>query len=400
MPSRSDRKQPPLRVAYDIARLSAGGTNGGIKAHHYEFLRWFAVHRARQVSLLVFCSAELVPELDFLCSSPFSEIHVLGPKGAAEYRDLRADGRMPPLHFWGERPPERLLAKLLVDVLYCGFGDSALSDPGVPQVSLLVDCLHRDQPEFLPPTERARRDAVYEDAIARSVRVQTNSDFCAASLKRHFGAPDEKLLRIYLPTLDRFNRVEMAPPPPELTSCKYFFYPANFWPHKNHEALLAAYNIYRSRAGDDAWNLVLSGAETERAAFLRETCDALGVSGSVHFLGHVDLALLKTAWELCGALVFPSLYEGFGLPLLEAMHFQKPIIAGRVASVAEICGEGIHYCDPRNPLDLARAMAEAAGRAEPSQSYADRLPLFQMEAEGDRLFEALHAAAGRAALRA
>ena len=74
---------------------------------------------------------------------------------------------------------------------------------------------------------------------------------------------------------------------------------------------------------------------------------------NVRRVGAVNDSELKTLYERALCLVFPSLYEGFGLPPLEAMYCGCPVIASQIASLPEVCGEAVLYCDPHSPVDIA-----------------------------------------------
>ncbi|EDY82121.1 glycosyl transferase, group 1 family protein [Verrucomicrobiia bacterium DG1235] len=314
----------PLKVAYDIYRLTAGGANGGIKVHHYEFLRCFVEQHSHELQLHVFCQEEILPELDFLGCNGNHQIHVIGSRGSYEPRD--SDGSLPPLHYWPQLP-DNLLKLLEIDVLYAGFGFSRLYTPDVPQVSLIVDVLHRAYPESLPPEEVVFRDEWYTREIARSTLIQTNSQFCKQQLVDEFGADPDKIFTISLPLHGRFNRVEMGQLPEQLRGLehKYFLYPANYWPHKNHKRLIEAYALYEKATGENALHLVLTGHPNKGGKKMSALISELGLKNRVHQIGHLDLANYKTVWELSHSLIFPSKYEGFGIPLIEALYFQKPI---------------------------------------------------------------------------
>lgn len=354
----------PTRVAYDISRLTAGGANGGIKVHHYEFLRCFVENHSHELQLHIFCLEEIIPELDFLTLAGNHQIHVFGSRHAYDPRD--GDGKFPTLHYWPELP-ENLLVLLEIDVLYAGFGFSQLFTPAVPQVSLIVDVLHRAYPESLPPNEVAFRDKWYAEELEKATLVQTNSEYCKRQLVDEFAADPDKIFTIGVPVHGRFNRVEMGRLPEQLRGLehKYYLYPANYWPHKNHQRLIVGFQIYLKRHRPEVQHLVLTGNASQTRQELIETSETLGISHCVHFIGHVSQAQLKAVWENSFGLVFPSNYEGFGIPVLEALYFQKSIVASAIPPIVEIAKDNPFYFDPNNPLSICNALAEASDLGQP-----------------------------------
>ena len=139
----------------------------------------------------------------------------------------------------------------------------------------------------------------------------------------------------------------------------YFLYVGNIKPHKNLGTLIRAFN---SLVEDFPYDLVLVG---KREGFI--TGDSATIlrageqSGRVHFTDHVDDGVLKQYMAHAEALVFPSLYEGFGLPPLEAMAAGCPVIASSAASIPEICGDAALYCDPHSSEDIAGKIRLLAG---------------------------------------
>jgi glycosyltransferase involved in cell wall biosynthesis len=131
----------------------------------------------------------------------------------------------------------------------------------------------------------------------------------------------------------------------------FLLYPANRWPHKNHERLFAALRLIRAER--PALRLVLTGAGHEG----RPAPEGVEVRGRVS--GDALVELYRTA----AAVVFPSLYEGFGMPALEAMACGCPVAVSRVASLPEICGDAAVYFDPTEPEAIAAATLEALARA-------------------------------------
>lgn len=390
----TDQAARPLHVAYDIARLSAGGFNGGIKVHHYEFLKRFVLKHSHEIRLFVFCREEIIPELSFLSLEGRHQIHVLGPR--KDYEPRNSDGSLPILRYWADLP-EDLLSLLEVDVLYAGFGFSQLYTPKVPQVSLIVDALHKSCPDSLPAAEVEFRDRWYAEAIERSTLVQTNSEFCKAQLVEAFQAPPEKVFTIPLPLHARFNQVKMGNLPAAIAHLphQYFLYPANFWPHKNHERLLEAYARYHRKAGPQALHLVLTGQKDERGELIARAVAQRGLQDFVHLIGHTELDAYKAVWELAHSLVFPSRYEGFGLPLLEAHYFQKPVLRSRDVYDAHLLAPKALAVDTTDVDAMAEALGELQAHPKDYLDDGSTLSHFDRRDEYYRLFGYLEKAANR-----
>jgi len=285
-----------------------------------------------------------------------------------------------------------------LDVLYAPFGDSALMTAELPSVSFIVDVLHRDLPAALPIEEVNFRDQWFSRVAATATYFQCNSRYVIDRFVEHYHVHPSKCFRAYNVVQNRLPApAPSTPPPAGMPEEPFFFYPANFWPHKNHEALLVAYRLYAYAAGSRAWPLVFTGQPDERMKLLREIRGGLGVTERVVFLGHLDDATFAVLWSRAGALVFPSLHEGFGIPLLEAMRFGVPIIAANATSLPEIGGDACLYvdpCDPRGMADALRRIAIREGlREELIGRGRARLAEFSLELEAGRLAHFLDAAA-------
>jgi glycosyltransferase involved in cell wall biosynthesis len=152
---------------------------------------------------------------------------------------------------------------------------------------------------------------------------------------------------------------EVAPPPEERP---YFLYVGNVKPHKNLGRLLEAFASLTAELPHD---LVLVG---RRRGFLTgdpeigRRAEALG--RRVRFTGFIETGELRPTVAGATALVLPSLYEGFGLPALEAMACGRPVLAARAGALPEVCAEAALYCDPRDPEAIADGLRRLATEPE------------------------------------
>lgn len=384
-----------IRIGVDLLRMLPGGANGGVKPLVFSFLAEIGRQRGSTFNFVIFAEPALRNELTPVLRPGDYLVHAGGERYSIFRRDAAG---------WkesGSFPRTDVISKRTqLDVLYAPFGDSALLAPGLPCVSFIVDLLHRDLPAALPIEEVNFRHDWFSRVATAATFFQCNSDYVRDRFVEHYGVHPSRCFRAYNVVQNRLP----APTPAMLVPAgtpetPFFFYPANFWPHKNHETLLVAYRQYAHAAGSRAWPLVFTGQPDARMKLLEEIRDGLGLGSSVHFLGHVDDAAFVALWSRAGALVFPSLHEGFGIPLLEAMRFGVPILAANGTSLAEVGGDACLFVDPTNPRQIADALRRLAIREGLREDLVARgharLGAFSLSLEAGRLAHFLEAAARR-----
>jgi glycosyltransferase involved in cell wall biosynthesis len=179
----------------------------------------------------------------------------------------------------------------------------------------------------------------------------------------------------------------------------FWLYVAHFYPHKNHKTLVEAYRQLTSFDREAAWPLVLRGdGESVREDARRQIHEA-GLDGKVVFLPRIDESELPVLYTGASALVFPSTYEGLGIPVIEAMACGCPVIAAAQPAVVESGQDAIWAIDQPSAgafCDAMRAVQIDAGRrAALSQRGLERARHFRSEAVVPHLFEAYATAARR-----
>ncbi len=252
------------------------------------------------------------------------------------------------------------------DIYFCPLNglSPAFIDSRTPIACTILDLQQINFPHFFGNGMFEARHLNYGTAIARADAVLTISHFERDNIRRAYGKEAVYVSHLSGYLADSFLGRELQPSA-ELTEHlpwdskgRYLLYSAVPWPHKNHRRLLQAFDLMQRRDERFAdYKLVLTGARQHSLvnSALNKFIEHYHLSRHVADLGFVDdqdLAWLMTNAE---ALVFPSLYEGFGIPLVDAMKFGVPALAAASGSVPEVCGDAVAYFS--NPLD-ARVMAD------------------------------------------
>jgi glycosyltransferase involved in cell wall biosynthesis len=137
---------------------------------------------------------------------------------------------------------------------------------------------------------------------------------------------------------------------------QYILYPANFWRHKNHAMLLTAFNMYRQAHPDSTLKLVCTGSPGVKAEAFCKAVRRMGLADWVIYPGYVSVEEYDFLLGSAFAMIFPSLYEGFGIPLLEAMSAGVPVLCSDVTSLPEVGGDAVLYFDPRRPGQIVEVL--------------------------------------------
>jgi glycosyltransferase involved in cell wall biosynthesis len=371
-------------VAVDLTPMIPGGVNGGVKPAVVTFLRTLENEHGETFRFLFLTNSSTHNDLLSLVRPQDLMLCVLDPQRAEMSRVATPAQNVRIVRKF--RPA--LLKKLGVDVLYCPFGSTDRSIPEIPTVSMVVDLLHRDYPFSIPDGERAWREEYFQRLLLDADYVQGISNYTIARLLHHYPLSSERVFFTYLP-IDR--RLRNGPTRP--VERPFFIYPANFWIHKNHEILLIAYGLYRDTSSEDCWDLVFTGHLDKRAEQLKSLANTLGIRRYVHFKGHLNEEEFVELFNRAGALVYPSLHEGFGIPLVEAMRFRKPIICSRSTSIPEIAGPAALYINAKDPVELASSMKRISEdhelRARLVHAGDHRLREFSISKEIQKLAEIL-----------
>jgi glycosyltransferase involved in cell wall biosynthesis len=224
----------------------------------------------------------------------------------------------------------------------------------IPYIFTVWDLQHRLQPWFPEVTAKRQwrlREQHYASAIPRASAVIIGTESGKAEIVQFYGVPPERVKLVPHPT-PRFALCAPKNSGKEVLAKYripegYLFYPAQFWPHKNHVGLLLAVNLLREK-----YNLILPvvfvGSDTGNLPHVRRMVDELGLSGQIHFLGFVPQEDLLGLYRNAFALIYLTFFGPENLPPLEAFALGCPVIASNVAGAQEQLGDAALLVDPRD----------------------------------------------------
>jgi glycosyltransferase involved in cell wall biosynthesis len=228
-----------------------------------------------------------------------------------------------------------------------------------PYIATIWDLQHRLQPWFPEVSADgiwAARETQHRYFLARASFVIVGTEAGRDEVQLFYQVPKFRIVKLPHPTpLLASNQVNGD----EGDICrkynipkKYIFYPAQFWPHKNHINLLHAIKIIQDQHGFEL-PLVLVGSDKGNAAYIKQVAQDLGLQRQLHLLGFVPQTDLYDLYKSASMLAYVSLCGPENLPPLEAFAVGCPVLASEVSGSREQFGDATLFCDPTNPQDIA-----------------------------------------------
>ena len=230
------------------------------------------------------------------------------------------------------------------------------------------DLQHRHYPEFFDPAEWRVRDELYREGCERAALVVTASRSTKRDVVQQYGTAPEKIAVIPrgpaetrpVPSEADVARVRQALSLPD----RFALYPAMTFPHKNHLRLFEALAILRDHHGIQV-SLVCTGRPYEpHWPAVKQGVQRYRLESQVRLLGAVSDDTLAAIYKAASFLVFPSLFEGLGLPVLEALQYGLPVIASNATCLPEVAGDAALYFDGTRTEAIVDALLAAERRPE------------------------------------
>jgi glycosyltransferase involved in cell wall biosynthesis len=256
----------------------------------------------------------------------------------------------------------RILRDLNVDLLFCPFTAPTFFEPGIPTVCTILDLQYKTHPDFFSPEDVANRDGTFIDACRKSSALTAISEYSRGSAIKHSKFDPRRVRTIHLRLAQRMSSIEKYDPSLfarlGITRNEYVIYPANFWKHKNHEMLLTAFGMACQSGLGKSIKLVCTGASGARQIWLESATNSLGLQDRIVFPGFLPTSELASLLANSKAMIFPSLYEGFGLPIVEAMAAGVPVACSNSTALPEVASDAAILFDPRVPEEISTAIKQ------------------------------------------
>lgn len=395
-----------MKIAVDVTPLRPDGSGGGAMNLCLNLIEGFIAQP--DVKVLLLCSGW---NRDYLASRYGNQVEyevVVQPeqtpvaetvrleKSANLLSSIRGFLRKFPLLFtllkriwnylkrlFGKAPQEaEVFDNVKVDLLFCPFSSPNYKQNGVPTVSIIHDIQHEYYPQFFTPEENGHRTAFYNRIVKNVEAVICVSDYTRMTFCEKYPYPENHAYTVHSAIQNRFSGTPDMSILKKLglTGGEYILFPANFWEHKNHRLLLQAFSMYIHEG--NSGKLLLTGNALGKEKEFQDLFKALGIQDHVVIAGYVAENELYGLYTGAKGVIFPSLFEGFGIPVVEAMHIDKLIACSNLTSLPEIGCDAIHYFNPKRPDEIVegiRYLFTTEMNDQIRESYRRRLQAFSNE---------------------
>lgn len=297
-------------------------------------------------------------------------------------------------YYWMQFGVKPLLNKFNPDLFFSPDGFLALGAK-CPQVPVIHDINFLHYPHFLKPLTARYYNHYFPKFAQAANRVMTVSEFSKGEIHQHYGVASEKIDVVYNGVNSEFrplNAEEKTVAKKKFAEgCPYFIYTGSLHPRKNIERTVQAYLEFRA-ASDSEIKLVLAGPAFWGNQAVVRLIQSSGYAKDIVLTGRLSNADLALALGGAEALLFVPLYEGFGIPLIEAMTAGVPVLTSQVTSLPEVAGTAALFCDPTSVSNISEGMRRIVNPEEKAlliKKGLERANAFSWDRSADLVWESL-----------
>ncbi|MCR9170859.1 MAG: glycosyltransferase family 4 protein [bacterium] len=296
---------------------------------------------------------------------------------------------------WFNQSVKRALKKYKADIFLSPDGYLSLTTD-VKQVAVMHDLNFVHNPQDLKPVMRRYYLTQFPKFAKKASHIITVSEYSKQDICEQYQVPEDRVTAIWNGASEVFQPLKEG----EIQSVRdkysgglpYFLFVGAIHPRKNVRRLIEAFALFRENNSSSNMPLVIVGTELwANAGMDIEISDEL--KSSIRFTGHLPLEELALVMGAADIFAFVPYFEGFGIPLVEAMRCGTPILAGDKTSLPEVAGDAALYCDPFSVEDIALKMTELANndalRNDLSSKGLERSKLFSWDSAAEKVWNVL-----------
>lgn len=337
-------KKKTLRIAVNTRLLLKNKLDG---------IGWFTYETLKRIT-------NNHPEHDFffLFDRPFDEEFVFADNVTPmEVGWLPA--RHPLLYYlWYEHAIPSALSKINADLFFSPDGFLSLNTP-VPSVTVIHDINFHHRPKDLPFVTRNYYNYYFPRFAKKACRLMTVSEYSKCDISQTYNINPDIIDVVYNGASDQFKPLPMYEKvlvKQQFTNgADYFVFVGSLHPRKNVVSLLQAFDLFKTRTGSD-FKLVIVGNKMFQTSDIERTFENMRFKDDVLFTGRLSQEDLPRVLGAAFALTFVPFFEGFGIPIIEAMNCDVPVISSKITSMPEVAGDAAIYVDPFSIESICKGM--------------------------------------------
>jgi glycosyltransferase involved in cell wall biosynthesis len=301
---------------------------------------------------------------------------------------------------WFNHSVKRALKKHKVDLFFSPDGFLSLTS-NVPQVGVIHDINFEHHPEDIPTSARNYLTKYFPRFAKKATHLITVSEYSKQDICKTYGIDSSKITVSWNGASDAFKPIsddeKVLVRNDYSNGKKYLLFVGALHPRKNVKRLIAAYrNLLASDPAFEYELVIVGEALWKRSGYdLDSNSDQNDeqTKSHIHFTGHLSLEDLARVMAAATVFTFVPYFEGFGIPLVEAMRCGTPVLSGNLTSLPEVAGDAALYCDPFDVEDITKKLKEICSneslREELSKKGLKRSELFSWDKSAEKVWEVL-----------
>lgn len=293
---------------------------------------------------------------------------------------------------WFELAVKKALKKHKIDLFFSPDGYLSLSSK-TPQIGVIHDINFEHFPQDIPLAPRIYLRYFFSKFAKKAEKIITVSEYSKNDIAKTYQISTDKITAIWNGASDEFKPIvesEKIETKVKYSNRKnYFLFVGALHPRKNVKRLLEAYKIYHKKT-ENPIDLVIVGSSMWNDQFENDS----NLKSKIHFTGHVQLSELTKIMASATIFVYVPYFEGFGIPLVEAMKCGTPIISGNLTSLPEVCEDAAIYCNPFDVNEIAEKMIDLQKnqdlQKELSEKSLNRSKQFSWDTAAQKVWEVIY----------